>query len=331
MSRPPVLSVRDIHKSFAGVHAVRGVSFDVEPGEVFGFLGPNGAGKTTSLRMIMGITRPDRGTVAFEGTPHLDRTRIGYLPEERGLFEDATLLDTLVYLGTLRAMSRADARTEAKRWLERLEFKDRLTARVGTLSKGNQQKVQFLGAILHRPALAVLDEPFSGLDPLNQELFLTLIGELRAQGTAVLLSAHQLNLVERLCDRFLLIARGQRVLAGTLAEMRREAAHGAGEVVRFDVRPGPGAMTDLSEALARLVPGGEWQTTGGTDGLARLEVALPTGADLSPLLAELAGRFRVERVTTSALSLHEIYVRAVRESGDDAGPAPAAAPEAAHV
>jgi ABC-2 type transport system ATP-binding protein len=332
---PPVLSVLDIHKSFSGVHAVRGLSFDVAPGEIFGFLGPNGAGKTTSLRMIMGITRPDRGAVRFEGGPVLDRTRIGYLPEERGLFEDATLMDTLVYLGTLRAMPRADARAEAKRWLERLEFTDRLTAKVGTLSKGNQQKVQFLGAILHRPVLAVLDEPFSGLDPLNQELFLSLIRELKQQGTAVLLSAHQLNLVERLCDRFLLIARGREVLAGTLETMRRDAAHGAGEVVRFDVRPGAAAMTDLSATLARLVPGGQWNTGAGTDGLARLEVALPTGTDLSPLLAELSARFRVERVTTSALSLHEIYVRAVGgadDAPDGVEPAtPVDAREANHV
>ena len=220
MSSPPVLSVRDIHKSFSGVHAVRGVSFELEPGEIFGFLGPNGAGKTTSLRMIMGITRPDRGEVHFNGGEHLDRSRVGYLPEERGLFEDATLMDTLVYLGTLRAMSRADARTEARRWLQRLEFSDRLTAKVGTLSKGNQQKVQFLGAILHRPALAVLDEPFSGLDPLNQELFLTLIQELKQQGSAVLLSAHQLNLVERLCDRFGLLHQGELRLEGTLEELR---------------------------------------------------------------------------------------------------------------
>jgi ABC-2 type transport system ATP-binding protein len=178
----------------------------------------------------------------------------------------------------------------------------------------------------------VLDEPFSGLDPLNQELFLSLIHELKQQGSAVLLSAHQLNLVERLCDRFLLIANGRRVLAGTLAEMRREAAHGAGEVVRFDVRPVPGhAMPDFSATLARLVPGGEWQTSGGTDGLARIEVALPTGTDLSPLLGELSERFRVERVTTSALSLHEIYVRAVREAGEEVAGASLDGPESAQV
>ena len=163
----PLLAVQGIRKRFGDFEAVRGLSFEVRAGEVFGFLGPNGAGKTTSLRMLMNITRPDAGSVTFLGHAVMDRRLVGYLPEERGLFEDATLIDTLVYLGTLRGMSRADARAEGKRWLERLGFTERLTARLNTLSKGNQQKVQFLGAVIHRPALAVLDEPFSGLDPLN--------------------------------------------------------------------------------------------------------------------------------------------------------------------
>lgn len=328
MTQAPVLSVDGIRKRFGDFEAVRGVSFDVRAGEVFGFLGPNGAGKTTSLRMIMNITRPDAGRVSFMGGAELDRRLVGYLPEERGLFDDAALLDTLVYFGTLRGMSRPDARAEAKRWLERFEFKERMTAKVGTLSKGNQQKIQFLGAVLHRPALAVLDEPFSGLDPLNQELFLDLIAELRARGAAVLLSAHQLTLVERLCDRFLLIAGGSELLSGTLDELRRRAAGGAGEEVRVDLRRPEGAPEpDLGAALSRVLPGAEWRSGPGPDGLVRLELALPTGSDLGPLLRELGGAWRIERVGTSVLSLHEIYVRAVR--GAHGAGAPAAAPAGA--
>ena len=319
MTQATVLGVEGIRKRFGDFEAVRGVSFDVRAGEVFGFLGPNGAGKTTSLRMIMNITRPDAGRVTFMGGPEMDRRLVGYLPEERGLFEDATLVDTLVYLGTLRGMSRADARAEAKRWLERFEFADRMSAKVGTLSKGNQQKIQFLGAVLHRPALAVLDEPFSGLDPLNQELFLDLIGELRGQGAAVLLSAHQLTLVERLCDRFLLIANGSELLSGTLEEIRTRAARGAGEVVRIDLRRAAGTPADdLGASLARVLPGAEWRAADGREGLVQLDLALPAASDLAPLMRELGASWRIERVTTSALSLHEIYVRAVRGANGDA-------------
>jgi len=315
MTAAPVLAADGIRKRFGDLEAVRGVSFDVRAGEVFGFLGPNGAGKTTSLRMLMNITRPDAGRVTFMGGPSMDRRLVGYLPEERGLFEDATLLDTLVYLGTLRGMSRADARAESGRWLERLEFAGRTSARVGTLSKGNQQKIQFLGAVLHRPALVVLDEPFSGLDPLNQELFLELIAELRSRGAAVLLSAHQLTLVERLCDRFLLIAEGAELLAGTLDDIRRRAARGAGEEVRIELRRSGGAPEgDLGAAIARVLPGADWRAGEVRDGLVSLDLALPAGADLGPLLRELASAWRIERVTTSALSLHEIYIRAVREA-----------------
>jgi ABC-2 type transport system ATP-binding protein len=318
MTRVPVLSVDGIRKRFGDLEAVREVSFEVHAGEVFGFLGPNGAGKTTSLRMIMNITRPDAGAVSFMGWPVMDRRLVGYLPEERGLFDDATLLDTLVYLGTLRGMSRADARTESKRWLDRFDFTERLSARVGTLSKGNQQKIQFLGAVLHRPALVVLDEPFSGLDPLNQELFLELIAELRARGAAVLLSAHQLTLVERLCDRFLLIAQGTELLSGTLDEIRRRVARGAEEEVHLDLRRADAVAADLGATIARALPGVEWRATDGREDCVHLELALAMGSDLGPLFRELGGAWRIERVSTRALSLHEIYVRAVREAGGEA-------------
>ncbi len=227
MNLPPVLSVEHVHKRFQDLHAVNDVHYEVRGGEILGFLGPNGAGKTTTLRMLMGITRPDEGRVQFEGRAQLDRSRIGYLPEERGLFEDASCIDTLVYLGTLRRMSTGEAKREGLRWLERLELGERVHAKLNTLSKGNQQKVQFAGAILHRPALAVLDEPFAGLDPLNQDLFSSLIRELRSDGMAVLLSAHQLDLVERLCDRFYLISKGRGILEGTLEQLRQHIARGA--------------------------------------------------------------------------------------------------------
>jgi ABC-2 type transport system ATP-binding protein len=311
MSDSPLLSVQGVVKSFGDVRAVDGVGFEVRRGEVFGFLGPNGAGKTTTLRMIMGITRPDAGSVAFEGGPRLDRRRVGYLPEERGLYEDAAVLDTLVYLGTLRGMSPAAARAAALQWLGRLDLADRAKEKVTTLSKGMQQKLQFAGAVLHRPSLAVLDEPFSGLDPLNQELFISLIDELRREGAAVLLSAHQLDLVERLCDGFYLIARGRGLLHGTLEEIRRAGAGGAGEVLVVDAR-GDGGPEGLARAARSAAPGAEVQASPGLNGAARVELSLPSGTDLSPVLAALSAHFTIERVEMRALSLHEIYVRAVR-------------------
>ncbi len=318
----PLLEVDGVVKRFGDHAAVDGLSFDVRPGEIFGFLGPNGAGKTTTLRMLLGITRPDRGTVRFDGGDRLDRSRVGYLPEERGLYEDARLLDVLGYLGALRGMSMADARREGRAWLERLGLGDKLKAKLNTLSKGNQQKVQFAGAVLHRPALAVLDEPFAGRDPLNQELFLELIRELRDLGAAVLLSAHHLDLVERLCDRFLLIARGRAVLAGTLEEVRR-AVGGAGEVASFELRAGAVSADELAARVPAIVAGARAEWTALAGDAFRLDVLLPAGADVSPLLAEIAARAAVSRVTMRAMRLHEIYVRAV------GGPAPAG--ETIHV
>ena len=320
MSPTPILSVREISKSFGDLRAVNGVSFDVAPGEILGFLGPNGAGKTTTLRMILEITRPDSGQAFWDGGSALDRRRIGYLPEERGLFEDATALRMLAYLGTLRGMDDRAASEAARRWLERLGLADRAGSKVGALSKGNQQKVQFAGAILHRPALAVLDEPFSGLDPINQELIITLIRELRDQGTAVLLSAHQLNLAERLCDRFYLIARGRGVLEGTLEHIRREVARGAGEVLQVDLRPAASSgMADgrPDEVVRAVMPTAECRVEQGPDGALRLEAALPQATDLSPILAVLSGRYAIERVHMRPLSLHEIYLRAVPTAAED--------------
>jgi len=313
------LEVQNVRKSFGELRAVDGVSFDVRPGEILGFLGPNGAGKTTTLRMIMGITRPDEGAIHFEGRPELDRRSVGYLPEERGLFEDASLLDTLVYLGTLRGMSRAAARATGREWLERVQLADHAKAKLNTLSKGNQQKVQFAGAVLHRPSLAVLDEPFAGLDPLNQEQFLGFIRELRDQGAAVLLSAHQLDLVERLCDRFFLIARGRHLLSGTLDAIRRATPGGEGELLTVGLRVGHAAAADPARTLlGRIAPGIAVAVGEGANGWAQVELALPPRQDLSPILVALGGQFEVESVQMRRLPLHEIYVRAVRADHDSA-------------
>jgi ABC-2 type transport system ATP-binding protein len=231
----PLLSVRHVVKRFVSTTAVNDVSFDLHSGEVFALLGPNGAGKTTLLRMLLGLMYPDAGEIRFADGVPLPPSQIGYLPEDRGLYQDVPVLRTLIYFGRLRGMTRTDAQQSAERWLERLDLHDRRGELLKALSKGNQQKVQFISAVLHAPRLAVLDEPFSGLDPLNQDLFLTLFRELRAAGTTILLSAHQMQLVERSADRLLVMNRGRVVLAGTLDELRARHGDAAGALNLHDV------------------------------------------------------------------------------------------------
>lgn len=220
----PLLELDDVRKSFGRVRAVDGLSLTLPPGEILALVGPNGAGKTTALRMIIGMMKPDSGRIVYglkgDASDGMDPHRIGYLPEERGLYTDVPVRRMLLYFAALRGMPRRESEPEAMRWLERLSLADRADEDVRNLSKGNQQKVQFITSVVHRPTLAVLDEPFSGLDPINQDLFLGLVRELREQGTTVLFSAHQMQLVERLADRVILLREGRPAARGSFAELR---------------------------------------------------------------------------------------------------------------
>lgn len=221
-----VLEVRGVVKRYDGVTAVDDLSFEVRRGEIFGLLGPNGAGKTTTIRMIMDILRPDDGVVRILGqTPGNSRERVGYLPEERGLYRDLKVLDVLVYMAELKGVSRSEARRRGMAWLERVELADWAQRWVKDLSRGMQQKAQLAASLVHGPELAILDEPFQGLDPVNVELVKGIIRHLQQQGATIVLSSHQMNLVEALCDRILLVNHGRSVLYGPLAEIKRR--HGA--------------------------------------------------------------------------------------------------------
>ncbi len=221
----PLVAAHGVGKSFGSVRAVDQISFEVQPQQIFSLLGPNGAGKSTLVRMLIGMLPPDEGTFSWRDNGRsnipLDRSLIGYLPEDRGLYKDQLVAATLEYFAALRGLNRADSRRVAQMWMERLGLTQYAKSKLETLSKGNQQKVQIATAVLHRPAFVVLDEPFSGLDPINQELMVNLIRELRSEGATILLSAHQLNLIERLADHILIIAKGREVLSGTLAEIFR--------------------------------------------------------------------------------------------------------------
>ncbi len=299
----PVLEVCEVRKHYRAVKAVDGLSFQVAAGEIVALLGPNGAGKTTTVRMINGIIPPDAGSIRLhiEGASGHVRPGIGYLPEDRGLYPDQRIDRILAFFGELRGMTRTDARREAAGWLERFGLADRATEKLEALSKGNQQKIQFAAAVLHRPHLAVLDEPFSGLDPVNQDMFLALLEELRQQGMTILLSAHQMELVERIADRVLLMSRGKLLLTGTLDELRARSDGGHRLVVRSrDPRP----ITALHDQ--REVERVEERDDG------TLCVVGTAGASLSSLMALLGSRCAIDDVRAERETLHDIYVRAVR-------------------
>jgi ABC-2 type transport system ATP-binding protein len=219
----PILELRNVRKAYGKFVAVDGVTMAVPTGSIFGLLGPNGAGKTSSIRMIMNITAPDSGEVQVFGHPRTadDLRRIGYLPEERGLYRKMTVMDQLVFLGEIRGLKGPKLVADIQRWLERVELSQWSKSKIEELSKGMQQKVQLIGTVLHQPDLLILDEPFSGLDPVNQEVMEQVIRDLQKAGHTIVFSTHVMEHAERLCDRILLIARGTKVFDGTIAEAKR--------------------------------------------------------------------------------------------------------------
>jgi ABC-2 type transport system ATP-binding protein len=222
-----MLETENLVKRYDGFTAVDDLSFEVYQGDIFGLLGPNGAGKTTAIRTIMDIFKPDEGTIRVLGhPPGVVRRRVGYLPEERGLYQDLKVLDVLVYLAELKGTARATARERATMWLGRVELGDWAKRKVKDLSRGMQQKLQFVASVVHDPELLILDEPFQGLDPINVDMLKGLIRQLQSDGKTVMLSAHQMNLVEALCDRILLIDDGKGVLYGNLDEIKRRHSPG---------------------------------------------------------------------------------------------------------
>ena len=219
-----MLNVTNLRKSYESVVAVDGVSFEVERGELFGLLGPNGAGKTTTIRTVLNIIAPDSGTISFDGKPFSPEMWdiIGYLPEERGLYRKSKILSTILYFASLKGLSERDAKPLAYRWLDRFGLKESAHRKVEELSKGNQQKVQLIISILHSPRLLILDEPFAGLDPVNQILLKDILLELRQQNVAIVFSTHQMEQVEKMCDNICLINKGKPVLTGSLREVKKQ-------------------------------------------------------------------------------------------------------------
>lgn len=218
-----MLKAEHLRKQYSTVVAVDDVSLQVQRGQIFGLIGPNGAGKSSTIRMLLNITKPDSGTITYDGMPFSDavRNRIGYLPEERGLYKKNGLLDTIIYFATLRGIPKQEAKRKGMMWLERFNLSSYAKRKVEELSKGNQQKAQFITTILHDPDLVILDEPFSGLDPVNQIVMKDIFAELKQQGKAIIFSTHQMESAEKLCDELCLINRGKIVLEGTVKEAKQ--------------------------------------------------------------------------------------------------------------
>lgn len=300
-----VLKVNSLSKNFLNVTAVNKISFTVEQGDIFAFLGPNGAGKTTTLRILLDVIKSDSGQIEWNlnrKTNKLPEAElIGYLPEERGLYLDIPILKSLVYLATIRGMEKGNAKKTALEWLERIGLADRANEKLQVLSKGNQQKVQFAASILHKPAFAILDEPFSGLDPLNQEKFIEFIKEINNQGTTILLSAHQMPLVEKIANKVFLINHGEELYNGSLSGIYQ--TFGKKQIIELQL------ISQINESTFQNLAGLE-SVTLIDDRRVKLTFAQIT--DLKSVLQELAKLEGICDITSHKPDLHEIFLQLVK-------------------
>jgi ABC-2 type transport system ATP-binding protein len=292
------IELDNVCKSFGPVRAVDGLNVQVPQGSVYGFLGPNGAGKTTTLRMIMDIIRPDSGSIRLFGEPASSRVRnrVGYMPEERGLYRKMTVTAVLNYFGTLKGMTAGQLRQCVPQWLQRVDLAEHARKKVEELSRGMHQKLQFVVTVINDPDLVILDEPFSGLDPVNQDMLREIIGGMRRAGKTILFSTHIMHEAEQLCDFLVLINRGRMVVNGTLDEIR--AGHEA-HTISIELE----GDTDFVRALPMV-------RTVEANGR-RLDVRLQEDADSQDLLRALVERARVRAFEIKQPSLHEIFVRLV--------------------
>ena len=303
----PSLEIENVVKAYDTKVAVDHVSFEVKGGEVFGLLGPNGAGKSSVIRMAMDILRPDSGRILISGQPSsvADHDKVGYLPEERGLYKKQKVIEVLDYFGRLKGMKGPDVKAKAQAALDRMGLGEWAKKRVDALSKGMQQKVQIIGTLLHEPEVIILDEPFTGLDPVNTRLVKEMIATLKREGRLVVLSTHQMSQVEELCDRIVMIDQGRRVLYGTVREIKKRFAEemrtttGRGNVVVVD---GEGDFPSLSGVIKAEPDGGATKLT-----------LVPELAPERFLAQALAAGMTISRFEAAPTPLEEIFVHVVTQ------------------
>lgn len=296
------VKLEKVTKRFGEFAAVSDLSLAVYPGRIYGLLGPNGAGKTTTIRMIVNITAPDSGSIELFGkqiTPAL-QDLIGYLPEERGLYKKMKIGDQIRFFAELKSVDKAELNRRTDFWLERMKLAEWKNQKASTLSKGMQQKVQFITAVLHEPELLILDEPFSGLDPINLELLKEIILELKSAGKTIIFSTHQMEIAEKICDDICLLNRSQKIFEGSLREVKRSFGR---NTVALRVAGGEGVLRDQSLVSATNHHADE------------IEALLAPGADAQVLLRELIHTgARVEKFEMIEPSLHDIFIAKVTES-----------------
>jgi ABC-2 type transport system ATP-binding protein len=296
------IELKNVSKSFGKFRAVDDLSFRVPRGIVFGLLGPNGAGKTTTIRMIMNITAPDSGEIQVLGAPMSRQTqnRIGYLPEERGLYRKMKVLDHLYFLAAIKEVSKEKAKERIGEWADKMELRPWFNKKVDELSKGMQQKVQFIATIVHDPEILILDEVFSGLDPINTALIKDYLTEFRARGKTIVFSTHVLEQAEKLCDEICLLARSKKILEGNLKDLKKRFA---GDLLRLSV--------DASPAEVQALPGVvSVQSVNGA-----YVIALAKGTDRRDFLRHAFDHYDVKAFSEKEPELEEIYLSAVREAG----------------
>lgn len=303
-----ILKIENISKRFQGKSALDDVSLEINQGEIFGLLGPNGAGKTTLIRIINQIIHPDSGNIYFDNEPlkqrHLES--IGYLPEERGLYRSMKVLDHLIFLGQLRGLTKNEAKQKSEFWLEKMEIASWKNKRIEELSKGMAQKIQFIGTILHEPKLLILDEPLSGFDPLNVELILSILKEMKSQGRTILLSTHNMKSVEEICDRAAIIHQARKMCEGEVINLRESIKKGH-YALRFQ-----GNMIAFVNALwtdFELIDKKELSSN-------RFEaiVAMRSSAEFEDLLKSLIGQVKLEAAWEVMPSMHDVFLTNIQSS-----------------
>ncbi len=299
-----VLQINGITKKFGDFTAVNDVSFSIETGNIFGLIGPNGAGKTTTIRMIMNIIAPDSGTITIlgENEETLSTDHVGYLPEERGLYKEMKVKELLLFHAQLKSMNKKEALKEINYWIQKVGLEDRLNVKVEELSKGMQQKIQFIGTILHKPKLLILDEPFGGLDPVNQNLIKDLMLELKKNGTTIIFSTHVMESAEKLCDEIFLLNNGEKLLYGKLSEIKEQFGR-KNIIIIFE---GDSSFLDKSEQIKKYNNYGN-----------SVEIQLKDNGDPRILLEEAMHNNTIKKFEIVEPSLHDIFIESVSEEGEN--------------
>ncbi|MET1257111.1 ABC transporter ATP-binding protein [Aliikangiella maris] len=300
------INIINATKKYTSVTAVKNVSFNVNQGEIVALLGTNGAGKSSIVRMLVGLTKPDSGTIEiihqdsnFSSVP---KAYLGYLPEERGLFLDRTVQDNILYFAKLRGLSNKSITEKLHYWLERFMLSDKLKEEVKSLSKGNQQKVQLITAIFHEPKVLILDEPFSGLDPINQEFLIEVIKEFKNKGMTILLSAHQMNLVERLVDKVILMNSGEIILEGTIADVHAQLQSGKRLIVRFSSNVDTIQLNSLDGIMSyKMISDNEYQ------------LAISEEVSLNCVIDKIMHLGTILEIKSDHFDLHDLYLMAVEK------------------